>query len=74
MVTKKNLFLAAATVGLLGLGASSSFASGPIVLGPGAAPAMPKVVTVQPTSTMQTKTLSMYRQVRSFWLSRAIVR
>ncbi len=74
MVTKKNLFLFAATAGLLGLGASSSFASGPIVLGPGVAPAMPKVATVQTHSTMPTKALSAYRQIRSFWLSRAIVR
>jgi len=74
MVTKKNLFLALFVAATLGLGASSSFASGPFVLGPTTAPIMPKVVTVQTGSTMQTKALSIYRQVRSFWLSRAIVR
>ncbi len=74
MVTKKNLLLAAITAGTLGLVASSSFASGPIVLGPTTAQVMPKVVAVQTHSAMPSKALSMYRQIRSFWLSRAIVR
>ncbi len=74
MVTKKSLFLAAVIAGALGLGASSSFASGPIVLGPTSVPVTPKVVAVQAHSAMPTKALSMYRQIRSFWLSRAIVR
>lgn len=75
MVTRKNLLLASVIAGALGLVASSSFASGPIVLGPTLAPAMPKLVVVQTgQQTMQMKALSAYRQVRSFWLSRAIVR
>ncbi len=74
MVTKKKILLAAVVLGTLALGASSSFASGPIVLSP-AAPVMPKMAaTVAVHSTMQTKALSTYRQIREFWLSRAIVR
>ncbi len=75
MVTRKNILLASVFAGALGLVASTSFASGPIVLGPSVAPVMPKLVATQTgQSTMQTKALSIYRQVRSFWLSRAIVR
>ncbi len=74
MVTKKKILLAAAVIGTLGLGASSSFASGPVTLSP-IAPVMPKMATTAVVhSTMQTKVLSTYRQIRSFWLSRAIVR
>ena len=74
MVTKKKILLAATVVGTLALGASSSFASGPIVLSP-TAPVMPNVATTAVVhSTMQTKALSTYRQIREFWLSRAIVR
>ncbi len=74
MVTKNKIVLAAAVVGTLALGASSSFASGPIVLS-SSAPVMPKLATTAVVhSTMQTKALSAYRQIREFWLSRAIVR
>ena len=75
MVIRKNLLLASVLAGALGLVASTSFASGPIILGPSVAPITPNLVAVQPgQSTMQTKALSTYRQIRSFWLSRAIVR
>jgi hypothetical protein len=74
MVTKKKILLTAVVLGTLGLGASSSFASGPIMLSPSVSVA-PKVVTTAAVhSTMQTKALATYRQIRSFWLSRAIVR
>ncbi len=74
MVTKKNLVLASVLAAGLGIFASSSFASGPIVLGSSVAPVMPKVIAAPAQQTMSTKALSIYRQVRSFWLSRAIVR
>ena len=75
MVIRKNLLLASVIAGALGLVASTSFASGPIVLGPSVAAITPTLVTVSAgQQTMQTKALSMYRQVRGFWLSRAIVR
>ena len=78
MVNSKRLFSAAALAVSLGLGlfATSSLASGPIVLGPvSATTAVPKVL-VTPVSTIsaQAKMLSAYRTVRGFWLSRAIVR
>ena len=74
MVIRKNLLLASVFAGALGLVASTSFASGPIVLGPSVAPVVPNLVTATGQLTMQTKALSIYRQVRGFWLSRAIVR
>ena len=78
MVNTKRLFSAAALAVSLGLGlfATSSLASGPIVLGPVSAPtAVPKVlVTPVTTVSTQAKVLSAYRQLRTFWLSRAIVR
>lgn len=74
MVIKNKILLATVVLATLGLGASSSFANGPITIG-STAPVMPKVApTAVVHSTMQTKVLSAYRQIRSFWLSRAIVR
>lgn len=78
MVNTKRLLTAAALAGLfsLGLFATSSFASGPIILGPTSTPvSAPKVlVTSTATASMQAKALSAYREIRGFWLSRAIVR
>jgi len=72
---KKKLFASALLAGVLGLGvfATSSFASGPIVIGPAPAPAVPQATIVK-TSPLSAKVLNTYRQVRAFWLSRAIVR
>ena len=71
---KKKLFASVLLAGFLGIGiASSSFASGPIVVGPAPAPAVPPATIVK-TSPIQAKVLNTYRQVRAFWLSRAIVR
>lgn len=71
---KKKLFASVLLASFLGIGvASSSFASGPIVVGPAPAPAVPPATIVK-TSPIQTKILNTYRQVRAFWLSRAIVR
>ncbi|HEY9868351.1 MAG TPA: hypothetical protein V6D08_04245 [Candidatus Obscuribacterales bacterium] len=69
---------AAALAGVFGLTlfATSSFA-GPLMLGPVRAPAPAPKVFVAPvvkTVPIQTQLLNTYRQVRSFWLSRAIVR
>lgn len=72
---KKKLFASALLAGVLGLGvfATSSSASGPIVIGPAPAPAVPPATIVK-TSPISAKVLNSYRQVRAFWLSRAIVR
>lgn len=72
---KKRILASALLASVLGLGvfATSSLASGPIVLGPTPAP----VVTVAPvvhSTQLKMKMLTTYRAVRSFWLSRAIVR
>jgi len=66
---------AAALAGVFGLTlfATSSFA-GPLMLGPVNAPiAAPKVLVVK-TVPLKMQLLNTYRQVRAFWLSRAIVR
>ena len=71
---KKKLFASVLLASFLGIGiASSSFASGPIVIGPAPAPAVPPATIVK-TSPLSAKVLNTYRQVRAFWLSRAIVR
>lgn len=70
-MTKKISFAVASAFGL-GLIASASFA-GPIVLGPAPMPAV-HVAPVVHTVPVQTQILSTYRQVRAFWLSKAIVR
>jgi hypothetical protein len=79
MVDTKKLVAAAVLASSFGLGvlATSSFASGPIVLGPSPAPVVAPVTAVTSTSTpvaLQLKALVAYRQIRGFWLSRGIVR
>jgi hypothetical protein len=79
MVDTKRLLAAALLAGAFGLGifATSSFASGPIVLGPSTAPMGAPIAPVVATSTpvfVQIRALAAYRQIRTFWLSRAIVR
>ncbi len=57
------------------LSAGTSFAGGPLMLGPVRAPiAIPRVFVTPSTRDMSQSLLSTYRQVRTFWLSRAIVR
>lgn len=72
---KKRIIAAAMLASVMGLGlfATSSFASGPIVLPVPAAPAVTVAPTVH-TVPLKTKMLNTYRQVRAFWLSRSIVR
>jgi len=77
MVNTKRFIAALALASAFGLGlfATSSFASGPLVFGPGLAPGTaPKLVSTTNTVSVSQKVLSTYRQVRAFWLSRAIVR
>ena len=69
---------AAALAGVFGLTlfATSSFA-GPLMLGPASAPILAPKVFVAPvvkTVPLKMQLLNTYRQVRAFWLSRAIVR
>jgi hypothetical protein len=53
----------------------SAALAGPLMLGPVTAPVLPKVLAVPIIQTqVQTQILGTYRQVRAFWLSRAIVR
>jgi hypothetical protein len=72
---KKRILASALLASVLGLGvfATSSFASGPIILGPTMAPTTPVAPVVQ-TAPLKMKMLMTYRTVRAFWLSRAIVR
>ncbi|MCC7531915.1 MAG: hypothetical protein IT342_25660 [Candidatus Melainabacteria bacterium] len=73
MKTRK-LLTAAALAGVCGFGifTTSSIASGPIILGPTVAPKIaPSVSTVNRPGVDMVK---MYRGLRTFWLSRAIVR
>jgi hypothetical protein len=76
MVNAKKLLTATALAGAFGLGlfATSSFASGPLVLGGVAPTTVPKLTTTVSPVSVQSKALSTYRQIRAFWLSRAIVR
>jgi hypothetical protein len=62
-----------ATAGAFGLGliATASFA-GPIMIGPAPMPVIHVAPAVQ--TTVKTQLLSSYRQLRTFWLSKAIVR
>ena len=72
MTIRKRRYTAAAASALgLGLIATASFA-GPIMLGPAPMP----VIHVAPAvhTTVKTQLLSSYRQLRTFWLSKAIVR
>jgi hypothetical protein len=62
---------------LLVIGATTTGAmASPLLIGTPTAPvSAPKVVVAVPTATaVQTQALNTYRQIRSFWLSRAIVR
>lgn len=73
----KKAFILAAVMGAFAVSVSASLA-GPLMMGPAVMPLTPKV-TVVPTVTsraaiIQSKVLSSYRQLRTFWLSRAIVR
>lgn len=74
----KRLLAASALAGVFGLTllSTSSLASGPFMLGPTTAPvSMPKVFVPPSIHTMPAKQLlHTYRQVRAFWLSRALVR
>lgn len=77
MVNRKRFVTGSVLAGAFGLGlfATSSFASGPLVLGPTSAPVMPKLIATPAVhASMQAKALNTYRQIRGFWLSRAIVR
>jgi len=77
MIQYKRLLAAGALAGVFGLTllATSSFASGPLVLGPTHAPVSAPRVTITPNvQVIKTQLLSSYRQMRTFWLSRAIVR
>lgn len=70
----KSLLSAAVVAGAFGVTVTAALA-GPLVLGPTSAPMVPKVFSVPISTTMvQTKLLATYRQVRAFWVSRAIVR
>lgn len=71
----KSMFTAAVVAGAFGVTVSAALA-GPLMLGPSTAPFTPKLMAVPivKVNTVQTKLLNTYRQVRAFWLSRAIVR
>jgi len=73
---KKRLLTAALLASTLGLGLlTSASLANPLILGPVSAP-MPKVGMNAAMSTMhmQMAAVATYRQVRAFWLSRALVR
>ncbi len=71
----KSLLSAAVVAGAFGITVSAALA-GPLMLGPTSAPMLPKAfaIPIANTQVVQTKLLATYRQVRAFWLSRAIVR
>lgn len=73
----KSMLSAAAITAVFGVTVSAAIA-GPLMLGPTSAPmSLPKAMgipIVLNTSGVQVQLLSTYRQVRTFWLSRAIVR
>ena len=68
----KQLLSAAVVAGAFGVTVTTAFA-GPLMLGPASAPMMPKAFAI-PINGVQTQFLATYRSVRTFWLSRAIVR
>ncbi len=72
---KKRLLTAAVLATTLGFGllTTASFANGPLMIGPAPVPATGVHASVN-TMPVQAKVLSTYRQVRAFWLSRALVR
>lgn len=72
MRLKKSFSLAIA-VGALALTASAALA-GPLVLGPAPATAPTTLGIPLNVGTVKVQMLTAYKQVRSFWLSRAIVR
>jgi hypothetical protein len=75
MIQLKRLLSAGAVAFALGLTLMSTSYAGPLVLGPGVSPGtIPKVFVTPSTRTLKTQFLNSYRQVRTFWLSRAIVR
>ena len=71
----KSMFTAAVVAGAFGVTVTAALA-GPLMLGPTTVPMMPKIMSVPivKVSMVQTKLLNTYREVRSFWLSRALVR
>jgi|SwirhirootsSR2_FD_contig_31_12936285_length_388_multi_2_in_0_out_0_1 hypothetical protein len=73
---KKRLLTAAVLATTLGFGllTTASFANGPLMIAPAPMPATTGVHAVVNTQPVQAKVLSTYRQVRAFWLSRALVR
>ena len=72
----KGVLAASLVAGAVGVSLSlAGVASGPIILSPVTAPVIaPRVATVQRGPQIQKQLLSAYRQVRTFWLSRGIVR
>lgn len=74
MHLKTTLSVAAVAVAF-GVTVSAAFA-GPLMLGTPTTPmTLPKVMGIPLSTTgVQIKLLNTYRQVRTFWLSRAIVR
>src|SRR5437868_15307716 len=79
MIQVKRLVTAATLAGVFGLAlvATSSFASGPLMLGPIHAPLTAPKAIVSPAmhaAHVKLQLLNGYRSMRSFWLSRAIVR
>ncbi|MBX9572815.1 MAG: hypothetical protein K2X77_28215 [Candidatus Obscuribacterales bacterium] len=71
----KSMFTAAVVAGAFGVTVTAALA-GPLMLGPTTAPMVPKIMSVPivKVSMVQTKLLNTYREVRAFWLSRALVR
>ena len=69
----KKVVMAALVTGALGVTVSAALAN-PLMLPPMSAPMPHTVVVPMNTVPVQTQVLNTYRQVRAFWLSRAIVR
>lgn len=73
----KRVFTLAAVTGAFAISVSTALA-GPLMLGPAVMPVTLKATAVPVVSVgvspVQTKLLNAYRQVRAFWVSRAIVR
>ncbi len=71
----RSLLSAAVVAGTFGVTVTAAIAA-PLMLGPATAPMAPKVlgIPIANTTMVQTKLLNTYRSVRSFWVSRAIVR
>ncbi len=71
----RSLLIRATLASAFGLGvfATSSFA-GPLVFGPSSIPVTAPKVGVAHVMPANTQLLNTYRQLRAFWISRAIVR